>query len=569
MAKRLLKYTKGSKILLIISFISTIINVATILSISILVGYMIDNIIDKNNVNFNNIIYYIKLGLIATITYFVFKFIQDYLLNRVTNNIIKNLREEAFNKLLNVRLKSLDLYTDGNVLNTLINDIENVKDGLIQGLNQLITGIFTIIGTFGFMLYINKWLTLLVVCLTPLSMIFSYVISKKSYKSFKETAEAKANFTSYVEEMINNQKLIKSMNYEEGSFNNFFLKNNLYKEKGYKSLLLASLVNPTTRVINNLIYILSGLLGSILILKGYDLEIGLLTSFLSYCSQFTKPFNEISVVIANIQQSFASLNRVFNFLDIKTNPNGTVVKDIKGNIEIKDLNFSYDGKRNVIENFNIKIKEGQKIAIVGRTGSGKTTLINLLMRFYLHEDGSILIDNTEINNLEKTNLRKHIGMVLQDTWLFKGSVKDNVSYSKENASLDEIKSACKKVYADGFIKRLKDGYDTVISEEDNISLGERQLLSIARVMLLNPPVLILDEATSNIDALTEIKIQKAFDELMKNKTSIVIAHRLTTIKEADMIIVMDYGKIIEVGNHQELLEKKGYYYNLYHSQFNE
>lgn len=568
--KRILKYTKPYNKYIIIAFISAIINVGLSLLTPILIGNGIDYIIGKDSVNFSKLINILILILITIVFSSLFQLIMTRCTNIVSYKTIKDLRIDVFNKLNELPLKYIDGNSHGSIINGVINDIEIVSDGLLQGFSQLFTGVITIIGTLLFMLSINIKIALLVVIITPISLFTASTIAKHCHYMFRKQSEVRGELTGYVEEMIGNQKVVKAFSYEDRAQEDFEEINKRLYTYGQKAQFYSALTNPVTRFVNGIVYAAVGIVGAITAING-NLSIGNLSAFLSYANQYTKPFNEISGVITELQAAFASASRVFKILDEKPeaydNENAINLKSCDGSVTINNLNFSYSDDKPLIENFNLKVKPGDRIAIVGPTGCGKTTLINLLMRFYNIKSGEIKIDNINIDNITRTSTRGLYGMVLQDTWLFSGTVRENISYGKEDATLEEIIEAAKAAHAHKFIMRLPKGYDTILSEDSSLSQGQKQLLCIARIMLSKPPMLILDEATSSIDTRTEIYIQRAFNKLMEGRTSFIVAHRLSTIKEADLILVMKDGKIIEQGNHKELLKENGFYSKLYNSQF--
>ena len=568
--KRILKYTKPYNKYIIIAFISAIINVGLSLLTPILIGNGIDYIIGKDSVNFSKLINILILILITIVFSSLFQLIMTRCTNIVSYKTIKDLRIDIFNKLNELPLKYIDGNSHGSIINGVINDIEIVSDGLLQGFSQLFTGVITIVGTLLFMLSINIKIALLVVIITPISLFTASTIAKHCHSMFRKQSEVRGELTGYVEEMIGNQKVVKAFSYEDKAQEDFEEINKRLYTYGQKAQFYSALTNPVTRFVNGIVYAAVGIVGAISAING-NLSIGNLSAFLSYANQYTKPFNEISGVITELQAAFASASRVFKILDEKPeaydNENAINLKSCEGSVDISNLNFSYSDDKPLIENFNLKVKPGDRIAIVGPTGCGKTTLINLLMRFYNIKSGEIKIDNINIDNITRTSTRGLYGMVLQDTWLFSGTVRENISYGKEDATLEEIIEAAKAAHAHKFIMRLPKGYDTILSEDSSLSQGQKQLLCIARIMLSKPPMLILDEATSSIDTRTEIYIQRAFNKLMEGRTSFIVAHRLSTIKEADLILVMKDGKIIEQGNHKELLKENGFYSKLYNSQF--
>lgn len=575
--KKTLKYLSKDIITLIIVLLLGIASVILTIYLPMLIGNAIDLIIGINNVKFDllkNLL--LKIIIIIACTGII-DWIILILTNKMTFRITKKLRQESFRKLQKLPLKYLDSHPTGEVVSVIINDVDQFADGLLLGFTQLFKGIITIVGTLVFMFMLNWVVTLIVLFVTPLSIFAAKFIAGRTYKMFKSQAEIRALQTGLIDEMVTNIKVIKAYNYEDDSLAKFKETNDLLGKCSLKAIFYSSLTNPVTRFVNSLVYALTALAGSIFIIKEVSpslvLTIGNLTTLLSYANQYTKPFNEISSVITEVQNAFACATRVFNLLEEKEEvQEGDVVLDLNNpnkQISINNVYFSYIEGQKLIENFNLNVAPGKRIAIVGPTGCGKTTLINLLMRFYDVTDGSIKIDNTDIRDITRKSLRNNYGMVLQDTWIKTKSVRDNIAIGKPDASLEEIIEAAKQAHADSFIKRLPQGYDTIISEDNSLSIGQKQLLSITRVMLVKPDMLILDEATSSIDTRTELKIQDAFNTLMKGKTSFIVAHRLSTIKEADLILVMNNGNIIEQGNHQELLAKNGFYAKLYNSQFEE
>lgn len=569
--KRLLKFTKPYIGYLIMALICALFSVTFTLLGPVLIGKGIDLIIGPNNVDFNGILKIIVILMATIILGALFQWLMSLCTNIVTQKTVKDLRIASFNKINEVPLKYIDSNPHGDIINRVVSDIDLISDGLLQGFTQLFTGIVTIIGTLLFMLSINVSIALVVVLVTPLSLFVASFIAKKSHNSFKVQSATRGELSGYIEEILGNQKVVKAFSYEDEAEEKFKEINARLYESGVKSQFYSSLTNPSTRFVNGIVYAAVGVIGALLAIKG-KLTIGDISCFLSYANQYTKPFNEISGVVTELQTAFASAKRVFNLLDElpETPEDKDAISLVKadGYLEINNVNFSYSENKKLIENLNLKVKPGNRIAIVGPTGCGKTTIINLLMRFYDVTSGEIKIDNTNITHLSRESLRRNFGMVLQDTWLYSGTVKENIAYGKVDATDEEIIEAAKAAHAHNFIMRLPNGYDTLINDDgSNISQGQKQLLCIARVMLTKPPMLILDEATSNIDTRTEIYIQKAFDKMMEGRTSFIVAHRLSTIKEADLILVMNAGKIIEQGQHEELLAANGFYANLYNSQF--
>lgn len=569
--KRLLSYITVHNKLLIISLLTAIINVFFTLLNPILIGDAIDFIIGKDNVDFQGILKIIGILILSIILASLSQWIMTRCTNVITYKTVAALREDVFNKINKVPLKYIDSHSHGDIMSRIINDIDQISTGLLQGFSQLFTGIITILGTLGIMIAINFKIALVVVLMTPLSILVGGFIAKSSKAMFTEQSKIRGEITGYTQEMIGNQKLVKAFSYENNSEEKFQEINSRLYTSGVKSQFFSSLTNPCTRFVNGIVYATVGIISAISAING-NISIGKISSFLNYANQYTKPFNEISSVITELQSALASAERVFEVLDEENEPldkeNAINLKECNGNIEIKDVSFSYNPEVKLIENFNLSVKKGEKIAIVGPTGCGKTTLINLLMRFYNINSGEIFISGYNINDITRKSSRAMFGMVLQETWLYSGTIKENIAYGKPDATDGEIIEAAKMAHAHEFITRLPNGYDTKISGDgNNISQGQKQLLCIARIMLTKPPMLILDEATSSIDTRTEIFIQNAFNKMMEGRTSFIVAHRLSTIKEADLILVMNKGHIIEQGTHEELIEKKGFYANLYNSQF--
>lgn len=568
--KRLLQYIRPYRSCLVLALVSALLAVSLSLLAPILIGRAVDYIIGPNDVNFNEIYTYLVILAISIGLGAIFQWLMTLFTNKVAYGTIKDLRTELYGKLNKVPLKYIDGTSHGNIINALVNDVEIISDGLLQGFAHLFTGIITILGTIGFMLSINVSIALLVIFLTPLSLFVASYISRRTHSSFTEQSQVRGELTGYVEEMLGNQKVVKTFNYEERSKDTFGEVNGRLYDCGVRSQFYSSIINPSTRFVNGIVYVCVGVIGAFSVLNG-SITIGYLSSFLSYANQYTKPFNEITGVITEFQSAFASAKRVFAILDEENEPSDEELLEsieLDGTVEINDISFSYDKSKTLLEGLNLDVKPGQKIAIVGPTGCGKTTIINLLMRFYDVDKGQIKISGVDINDMKRSTLRSSYGMVLQETWLFSGTVWENIAYGKDEWTKEEVIDAAKSAHAHGFITRLPMGYDTVISEDGgSISQGQKQLLCIARIMLTKPPMLILDEATSNIDTRTEIMIQQAFAKLMKGRTSFVVAHRLSTIRESDIILVMRDGQIIEQGSHHDLLEKRGFYSDLYESQF--
>lgn len=569
--KPLISYAGPHIWLLVIALILAVISVAATLYAPILMGRGIDLIIDEGNVDFNGLIpILIKLAAVVTVTG-ISQWLMSLCTNKVTYNTVRDIRNDAFKNLQQLPLKYIDGHSHGDIMSRLITDVEQISDGLIMGFAQLFTGIVTIFGTLFFMLSINVKITLAVVIITPISLFVARFIAKNTFKLFQKQSEARGEMTSLVEEMIGNQKVVKAFAYEKESEEKFDVLNKNLQQVGVKATFFSSLTNPSTRFINGLVYTSVGIIGAFAAIGG-GFSVGQLSCFLTYANQYTKPFNEISGVVTELQSAFASAKRVFEVInepaEAPDSPEAEVLESVDGTLKAENVSFSYNPEIPLIEDFNISVSSGQKIAIVGPTGCGKTTLINLLMRFYDVTGGKIILSGIPIKQCTRNSMRSMYGMVLQETWLKTGTIRDNIAYGKPDASIEEITRAAKSAHCHGFIKRLPDGYNTVISEDGgSLSQGQKQLLCIARVMLALPPMLILDEATSSIDTRTEILIQQTFNEMMKGRTSFIIAHRLSTIKEADCILVMNSGHIIEQGTHSELMNKNGFYAQLYNSQF--
>lgn len=568
---KVLKKIKPYTGYLILAILSAVISVSLTLYIPVLTGNAIDNIIDKGNVNFENIIQiliYIGIG-IAGVT--VFQWMMNYFTNIISYKTVRDLRREVFRKFNNVPLSYIDTHSHGDLISRVINDIDAVGDGLTQMFLQLFSGIVTIVGTLIFMLFINWKIAIAVVVLTPLSLFVAAFIGKLSHRRFVRQQTLQGEISSYVEEHVGNQRIVKAFSYEQRAFEDFERYNTELYDVGFKAQFAGALANPSTRLVNAIVYAAVGILGAVTAISG-GITVGQLSCFLTYANQYTKPFNEVTGVLTQLQTAIAAADRVFEVLEAEDETpdpeNSKTVADCKGNIKIENVYFSYTKDKPLITDFSLNAKSGTHIAIVGPTGCGKTTFINLLMRFYDATSGKISIDGVNIMDMKRDDLRKIYGMVLQDSWLFSGTIMENLRYGNENASEDEVIAAAKAAYAHSFIRRMPNGYNTVISEGGgNLSQGQKQLLCIARAMLTNPAVLILDEATSSIDTLTESRVQKAFAKIMKGRTSFVVAHRLSTIKESDIILVMKDGNIIEQGSHDELIAKNGFYTNLYNSQF--
>lgn len=567
--KRLLKFCHPYMKYLYLALLFSSLQILFTLLTPVLIGRAVDQMLGKGFVHFPML----KQSLLLILGCVLLSALFDLLVVRVSNimtySITKDLRTQLFRKYSSLPLSYIDQHAHGDLMSRMINDIDLIGDGLLQGFTHLFNGIATIIGTIGFMLYIHVTIAMIVIVLTPLSLFVATVIANKTYKYFKEQLALRGELGGYVEEMIGNQKIVKAFGYEEDNQKTFEEINHRLYVSGVKSQFLGALANPSTRVVNSIVYASVCVVGAIYVVNG-NMSVGALSSFLSYANQYTKPFNEISNVFTELQTAIASSARVFHLLDspsVKEVEHPQTIEKVKGNVRIRHLNFSYDENQKLIEDFNVEAKPGEMIAIVGPTGCGKTTLINLLMRFYDPQSGSIEIDGVNTKQMEREYLRSLYGMVLQDSWLFSGTIKENIAYGAK-ASDEDIIAAAKSAHAHKFIMQLKDGYDTFVSEDGgNLSQGQKQLLCIARIMLVKPPMLILDEATSSIDTRTEKQIQDAFDTMMKGRTTFIVAHRLSTIQKANQILVMNHGQIIEQGNHEELLKKNGFYHHLYYSQF--
>ena len=569
--KKVLSYIGRYKFILIISIFCAAGSSLLTLYVPILIGRAIDYIVGPGNVDFDSMIsLFIKIAVIVAVTALL-QWLMNVLNNRITFNVVRDMRNKAFKKLQVLPFQFLDSHSNGEIVSRVITDADQFADGLLMGFTQLFTGIVTIIGTLGFMIYINFWIALLVVVLTPMSFLLANFIAKKTYKMFRKQSEARGDQTAFVDEMITNQKVTEAYGHKTENQENFDKTNRDVALYYFKATFYSSFANPGTRFVNNIVYAAVTLFGAILAIRG-NITVGILSSFLAYATQYTKPFNEISGVVTELQNAVACAGRLIHLIEEEEVEPDTdqkkTLSNAKGKIEVQHVDFSYSEDKKLIEDLNISVKPGMRIAIVGPTGCGKTTIINLLMKFYNVRGGEIYADDIPYSEINVRSLRSSFGMVLQDTWLKSGTILENITMGKPDATLEEAIDAAKKSHAHSFIRRLPDGYSTVIgSDGGNLSQGQKQLLCITRLMLVNPPMLILDEATSSIDTRTEIRIQKAFDVLMKGKTTFIVAHRLSTIRNADLILVMNSGKVIEQGKHDELLAKHGFYYHLYNSQF--
>lgn len=571
--KKVLHYMKHYIPLLVLSVILATVSVALTLYFPILTGRAIDLILAKGRVDFAGIIALAKQGVIVIAITAAAQWIMNMCNNRMTYNIVRDIRKDAFDKIEKLPFSYIDSHSHGDMVSRIIADVDTFADGLLMGFTQLFTGLATIIGTLLFMISINIKITLVVVILTPISLFVASFIAKKTYSMFQLQSKTRGEQTALIEEMIGNQKVVQAFNHEDEALEEFDEINNRLQKYSLRATFFSSLVNPSTRFVNSLVYAAVGITGALaVILKGGAFTVGNLSCFLSYANQYTKPFNEISGVVTELQNALACAARIFELIEepaeVADDADAYVLKEADGTVDIEDVYFSYVPDQHLIEDFNLHVKPGQRIAIVGPTGCGKTTLINLLMRFYDTNSGRIKVSGHDIMHMTRHSLRANYGMMLQETWLKKGTIRDNICMGKPDATEEEMIAAAKASHAHSFIKRLPHGYDTLISEDGgNLSQGQKQLLCITRVMLCLPPMLILDEATSSIDTRTEIRIQKAFLTMMQGRTSFIVAHRLSTIREADVILVMKDGKIIEQGNHETLLAQNGFYANLYNSQF--
>ena len=571
--KKVLHYMKHYIPLLVLSIILATVSVALTLYFPIITGKAIDLILAKGKVDFDGIIALAKQGVIVILITAVAQWVMNMANNRMTYNIVRDIRKDAFDKIEKLPFSYIDSHSHGDMVSRIISDVDTFADGLLMGFTQLFTGVATIVGTLLFMLSIHIKITLVVVILTPLSLFVASFIAKRTYSMFRLQSKTRGEQTALIEEMIGNQKVVQAFNHEDEALEEFDEINERLQKYSLRATFFSSIVNPSTRFINSIVYAAVGITGAFaVILTGGVFTVGNLSCFLSYANQYTKPFNEISGVVTELQNALACAARIFELIEepseIPDDADAYVLKEADGTVDIDNVYFSYVPEQHLIEDFNLHVKPGQRIAIVGPTGCGKTTLINLLMRFYDTNSGKIEVSGHDIMHMTRQSLRANYGMVLQETWLKKGTIRDNICMGKPDATEEEMIVAAKASHAHSFIKRLPKGYDTMITEDGgNLSQGQKQLLCITRVMLCLPPMLILDEATSSIDTRTEIRIQKAFLTMMQGRTSFIVAHRLSTIREADVILVMKDGKIIEQGNHETLLARNGFYAKLYNSQF--
>ena len=557
--------------LLILALLSAVVSISLTLLIPVLVGQAVDNIVAKGEVYFEAVVRIILYIAAAIVGVSSCQWLMNYLVNVISFRVVRDLRRDVFRKLNTVPLSYIDTHPHGDLISRVINDVDAVGDGLTQICLQLFSGIVTIIGTLIFMLAIDWRIAIVVFVLTPLSLFLAAFIGKLTHKRFTEQQLLQGDISSYVEEHVGNQRIVKAFSYEERACEDFEKLNQQLYDVGFKAQFAGALANPSTRFVNALVYAAVAIIGALTVISG-GLSIGGLSCFLTYANQYTKPFNEVTGVLTQLQTGLAAAERVFAVLEAEDESPGnnkiTDAENVRGNVEIRDVSFSYVPEKPLIRHFSLSVPSGCHVAIVGPTGCGKTTLINLLMRFYEVNEGSILLDGVDIRDMSRDALRRCYGMVLQDSWLFNGTIMENLRYGNENATDEEVIAAAKSAHAHSFIRKMPQGYDTEISEGGgNLSQGQKQLLCIARAMLTNPSVLILDEATSSIDTLTEIRVQKAFAKMMKGRTSFVVAHRLSTIKESDVILVLKDGNIIEQGSHETLLKQGGFYHTLYNSQF--
>ena len=568
---KVLRYIKKYGIFLVCSLVLAAITVALTLYVPILTGNAIDYILKPGKVEFDEIFSILwKIGAAVLVT-MASQWVMNVCNNKITYSVVRDIREEAFQKIQSLPLKYMDAHSYGEIVSRVIADVDQFADGLLMGFTQLFTGVITILGTLLFMLSVNVSITLVVVLITPVSLLVASYIARRTYEMFRLQSETRGEQTALVEEILGNQKVVQAFGYEDDALETFDEINERLQKCSLRGIFFSSITNPATRFVNSLVYAGVGIAGAVFAIQG-SLSVGQLSCFLSYANQYTKPFNEISGVVTELQNALACAGRIFDLIEeesqIPDAPDAEVLREADGSVRMEDVYFAYEPDQKLIENFNLSVKPGQRVAIVGPTGCGKTTLINLLMRFYDVKSGTIRVSGHDIKKITRDSLRSNYGMVLQETWLKQGTIRDNIAMGKPDATEEEVIRAAKASHAHSFIKRLPKGYDTVIGEDGgSLSQGQKQLLCIARVMLCLPPMLILDEATSSIDTRTEIRIQEAFSNMMRGRTSFIVAHRLSTIREADVILVMKDGHIIEQGDHSELLAKKGFYAQLYNSQY--
>jgi len=569
--KRILKYARPYRAYLYLSLICYLASSILLALIPLFIGEAVDYIIGANNVDFSALLKYIRYLVLCIVGGGVLDWLATVFENRLSYATALNIRKDLFNKILKLPFSYLDRFPRGDYLSRMVNDVENITDGFLEGVTIIFSGLVSIILNIVLMFKLNWILAILVILFTPVSVFMTLFIAKKSKKLYQEHADATGDASAYIEEMFTNQKVVKAFSYEDRALLGFDKENERLYKSGVKSHFYGILGGPSTRFINGVVYALVGFTGSMLALKGI-VTIGTISAFLNYAEQYARPFNEISGVVSDIQTAIVSSRRVFDVIDQDDEPDDSMLPALtscNGSVTIENMSFSYSPKQKLISDFNLQVKPGQKIAIVGPTGCGKTTFINLLMRFYDVTGGSIKLGETPVNAITRKSLRQQFGMVLQDSWLFSGTIRDNIAFGKPSATMEEVQAAAELAGAHDFITRMERGYNTLINESgDNISQGQKQLICIARIILIKPKLLILDEATSNIDTRAEMEIQKAFNKVMEGKTCFMVAHRLSTIVGSDVILVMKKGQIVEQGNHEELLKKKGFYYYLYNSQFN-
>ena len=569
--KKVLNYIRRYWFMVGLSLVLAAVTVVLTLYIPILTGDAVDLLLGKGNVDFPAVFAIMKKIAVAMVFTAAAQWVMNTCNNHITYRVVKDIREDAFRRLEELPLKYLDSHAYGDIVSRVIADVDTFADGLLMGFTQLFTGVLTIIGTLIFMLVTNIPIALVVICITPVSFLVAKFIATRTYTMFRQQSETRGEQTNLIEEMIGNEKVVKTFSMEEKVKEQFAEINGRLQTCSLKAIFFSSITNPATRFVNSLVYAGVGIFGAFVAIRG-GISVGRLSCFLSYANQYTKPFNEISGVVTELQNALACAARIFELIaeepQVPDKEDALVLEHAKGNVKLENVNFSYVPEKKLIQNFNLEVKPGQRVAIVGPTGCGKTTVINLLMRFYDVDSGKILVDGTDIRDMTRGSLRTNYGMVLQETWLRAGTIRDNIRMGKPQATDEEVIAAAKSAHAHSFIKRLPEGYDTVITEDGgSLSQGQKQLLCIARVMLCLPPMLILDEATSSIDTRTELKIQNAFATMMKGRTSFIVAHRLSTIQEADTILVMRDGNIIEQGSHEQLLKQNGFYATLYNSQF--
>lgn len=569
--KKVLNYIRRYWFMVGLSLVLAAVTVVLTLYIPILTGDAVDLLLGKGNVDFPAVFAIMKKIAVAMVFTAAAQWVMNTCNNHITYRVVKDIREDAFRRLEELPLKYLDSHAYGDIVSRVIADVDTFADGLLMGFTQLFTGVLTIIGTLIFMLVTNIPIALVVICITPVSFLVAKFIATRTYTMFRQQSETRGEQTNLIEEMIGNEKVVKTFSMEEKVKEQFAEINGRLQTCSLKAIFFSSITNPATRFVNSLVYAGVGIFGAFVAIRG-GISVGRLSCFLSYANQYTKPFNEISGVVTELQNALACAARIFELIaeepQVPDKEDALVLEHAKGNVKLENVNFSYVPEKKLIQNFNLEVKPGQRVAIVGPTGCGKTTVINLLMRFYDVDSGKIRVDGTDIRDMTRGSLRTNYGMVLQETWLRAGTIRDNIRMGKPQATDEEVIAAAKSAHAHSFIKRLPEGYDTVITEDGgSLSQGQKQLLCIARVMLCLPPMLILDEATSSIDTRTELKIQNAFATMMKGRTSFIVAHRLSTIQEADTILVMRDGNIIEQGSHEQLLKQNGFYATLYNSQF--